>query len=394
MFTVSDLFLRASNFLVLPLITSELSKDDYSLFSFVITYLMLSILFTVISLNTYLLKELPKEKNHNNISSTCYSFLLLTGLIMLVVDYFAIGYIINAFFDNIEAREMIYVSIVLSSAKFIDVLTVVPTCLLRVKRKVGVLALGSLMKGALYISVVFYLKNNNLLTLESLSLSYLMTSLILCIVFHISEYSSIRIKLRIDVLKRALKFSILVLPNALMFYAASYLDRFFVMSYLGATEFAIFSVAASIAAIVQIVANSIYKSVEPELLSGNNVKRVTRIYITLVTMVYITSILSISYIIEVFFDSRYFGAIFISKIIISAIYINALANLFVIEVYRLYSPSSVTFVAIACIVIGAIFNIILIPIYGIPGAAFSALIAMLTKLILLKATIKINENRI
>lgn len=262
-YALGDIVPKIVSFLIFPVLTSYLSPEDYGIINYVNTLNLLLTILGFLGLNTYYLVYYYRQEDEQQ------QKLLLGSLSLFVIGiniFFAValcilGYLFpNLFSDKIEFYPYIFIGVI---TNVFNLLTILPSALYRMKENPLPITTLAILRGTIYsISTVLLVS-----VYEYKSMGVLIAQMVLSIIFGLIfiyiTWKDTLWHFDFAIIKKGLFFSLPLLPGSLAYYFLSMSDRFFIERYLDLTQLGVYSTAATLALVINIVTNSAYKSFEP-----------------------------------------------------------------------------------------------------------------------------------
>ena len=228
-------------FIQLPILTKNLSAQEYGIWGLIFTTCSLSLPFTSLGLGPAMSRFLPSEKKIQNIQEGFYSVLFLRMLISVLVAMLLLVFasdIAVKFFDG-------YTVIVRITAIFIIIKTLIPIYkrLLNIWRQIKFLSFISILEG--YVSVImyalcFYLGYGLLSIVQSALIINLI--LFLLLIIYLRPQIGFRIP-NFSLIKKYLKFGLPTLLASMSYWVVNLTDRYIIAFYLGTASVGVYSAA-------------------------------------------------------------------------------------------------------------------------------------------------------
>lgn len=262
-YAIGDILPRVFNLITFPVLTSSLPPSEYGIINYVATIDNFASIICLLALSTYYLvyyfrvgDEAEKRKLLGNLSF----FLLVFNLIVLSI-FLLIGPWLFGLWD---CKVDFYPYIALGLANVVlNIIPIMPSALYRAMERPLPLTILNALRGFLSmgLTVVFVLYVNK----SALGVMWART--IVGAVFAVI-FMSITIKNSIfnfnwRQIREALKFSLPLVPGAIAYYLYSMFDRILIERYLSLSELGLYSTAATLALLLNVVSNGAYKAFEP-----------------------------------------------------------------------------------------------------------------------------------
>ena len=369
-------------FLLLPILTSYLSPEDYGVLSMVQLLMLLSFPFVMINSQGLLTMEYSK------LSNVEYRKLVSSALIIPLFGFLFIEFIFYLFNNFITKYFQLpeYLLYLIPVFLFFQAIpTFVPIIFQAKKQPINFgkfkicLTILNVLLSLLFVVVLMYGWEGRLFGIVG---SYFLFSIIGLIV--LLKIDAVDIIFDIDSIKKILSFGVPLLPHTIAGVLLAYSSRFFLANMIDNDAVGIYTVAFQVASVVLLIMTSINQAWAPNLYEvlnsapNQNVKLgiVKQTYKVMIFMLITTFlfIVFVPYIFELFIDESYHSGILISKFVSVGFLMNGLY--FLVTNYILFSKKTKVLSCITSIIsiIGAILNYYLILEYGIIGAAYSLII--------------------
>ena len=262
-YALGDIVPKIISFLIFPVLTSYLSPEDYGIINYVNTLNLLLTILGFCGLNTYYLVYYYRQEDERQQKLLLGNLsLFVIGInLLFTIAVCILGYLFpNLFSDKIEFYPYVFVGII---TNFFNLLTILPSALYRMKEKPLPITILAVLRGVIYsiftvllVSIYGY-KSMGVLVIQML------LSIIFGLIFIGITWRDTLWHFNFSIIKKGLIFSLPLLPGSLAYYFISMSDRFFIERYLDLTQLGIYSTAATLALVINIVTNSAYKSLEP-----------------------------------------------------------------------------------------------------------------------------------
>jgi O-antigen/teichoic acid export membrane protein len=380
-YSVSNIINRIAPFLLLPILTTYLSTEDYGIIS--IFTILVSILGALVGINTHgaITKNFfdrTKTELKVYISSIFYI------LIFSVISISLIILIINQFFSKIFSLPnfLIWIALIIATSQFISSIIL---NLWQVQKKAFFFAIYSFIKTTINIllSIFFIIFLN--LNWQGNVYAQLITALLFFFlsVFILLKNNSIGIVINKNYILDALKFGGPLIPHMIGAIFMTMIDRFFITLYSGINETGIYSVGYQIGSIINILAISFNQAYIPWLYEKLNLKSLkTNIKIVKITYIYFIIILVITFLLIIvmynillyFIGKEFFESVkYIPWIALGYAFHGMY---YMVSAYIFYSNKTkylgITMALLA--LINVVLNTLLIPLLGPIGAAYATTI--------------------
>lgn len=262
-YALGDIVPKIVSFLIFPVLTFYLSPEDYGTINYVNTFNMLLTILGFLGLNTYYLVYYYRQEDERQRKLLLGNLsLFVIGVnVLFTITLCMLGYLFpNLFSDKIEFYPYIFIGVI---TNFFNLLIILPSALYRMRETPLPITSLAIFRGIIYslstvllVSVYGY-KSMGVLIIQ------MVVSVIFGLIFIAITWKETLWHFDFVVIKKGLAFSLPLLPGSLAYYLISMSDRFFIERYLDLTQLGVYSTAATLALIINIVSNSAYKSFEP-----------------------------------------------------------------------------------------------------------------------------------
>ena len=262
-YAIGDICPKLVGLIIFPILTSHLSVSEYGIINYINTLDVFLSTFSILGLNTYFMvfyyrvnTEDEKKRLLGNISIAVFLFTIIICLLLHVLG----PYIFQQLGSNVDFYPYISLGILINMC---NVVTYLPTCLYRVQERPLPLTVLNVLK-----SILIMIGSALVVTIipgqafEVLQVRFII-SLLFAVVFILSVRQHTKWNINIPQLKHALKFSIPLLPGTLSYYIFSLSDRILIDKFLSLKDLGIYSTAATLALMLNIISSGAYKAFEP-----------------------------------------------------------------------------------------------------------------------------------
>ncbi|WP_306435860.1 lipopolysaccharide biosynthesis protein [Odoribacter splanchnicus] len=319
-----------------------------------------------------------------NLFSTCFWFVVLSGIIVLTLLTFSSPFWFEKVFD---VGPYPYVWLITYPYLFYQISVLGSSYLsqaLYVKTRTSIDFFASLLNLTLSIYLVCIWENGALARLSGIALAFFAKA---C--FYIVFYGRLKIlRLYIDffLIKKLLRYSVPLTPSAISLWLSKMADRIIISIYVGVAATGIFSVANQIAFIAYFLQDAVLQALSPmqmDEMIRNKEKAINQtIHLSGTMWIFMLGVV-------LFFGlfSELLMSVFINKsFMTSSLLIMVLSSVYLIQAqYRIFSgillyhkkTKEYSYAAIAQGIVSVGLNILFIPIAGYVMAAYTSLISVL-----------------
>lgn len=401
-YALGDIIPRLIGFIALPILTSYLSPSDYGIVNYVYTLNTFLLALGLLSINTYFLVFYFRCENseaQKRLLGNLSSFIIVLNLVLVIILLFFGEY----FFDILGSKIPFYPYIIIAIfIHFFNIFSILPSALFRLIEKPLPLTILNVSKGIIafiltLVLVIFY---------DYTALGVLYANLIVNFVFAIIFIYMVRNHIiwnfHYEQIKKALVFSLPLVPGSIAYYLTTVSDRILIDKYLNLNDLGIYSIAASVALILNIFSFGAYKAFEPYIFKNWGSNRFTTIFENIRNnFVYVLLIgaLCLSVFSKEFFllmtDAKFHEGYIYVPMIIVGVYSSSLSMLYGTIITAKGKTKINSLISIVGASISVSLNILFLPRFGLITAAIVSSIAMSVMLFIFMwyAKLKINHSK-
>ena len=399
LYAIGDLVPRLFSFIIFPVLTKHLSPSEFGIINYVNTTNTFLLVFSVLCLNTFYLVyyyKQPDEKSQKILSGNLTGFVWGFTIVLSII-FSLTGFIWgDSIFNQIEFYPYILLGIFIN---IFNVTAVFPLATYRLKENPLPLVIINVTRSFLTLIVTVIL----VVYFNQKALGVLCSNLVVNFLFAIL-YVKISIKNSIfkingKLIKDALKFSLPLIPGSLAYYAISMSDRFFIEKYLGLGKLGLYSTAATIAMMLNIVSSSSYKALEPyifKIYGNDNFKqtfvKIHNIFFCVLLLCSSAIVIFSDVFYELFSTKNYHEASNYVPILIIGVFASSLSLLYSTVITAMAKTKLNSLIVFVSAVFSIAMNVIFLPIYGIYVAVFTSMLTFVLMLTLNLIFSKIRFN--
>jgi len=369
-------------FLLLPILTTYLTPEDYGILSMVQLLMLLSFPFIMMNSQGLLTME------YSNLSKEKYKALVSAAILIPLFGFLFLEFIFFLFSNPIVEYFQIpsYLLYLIPVFLFFQAIPTFVPIIFQAKKepfnfgkfKIS-LTIVNILLSLLFVVLLNYGWEGRLFGIVG---SFLIFSIIgIIVLFRVDAFS---FSFDVESLKKILNFGLPLLPHAIAGILLASSSKFFLANMISNEAVGIYTVAFQVASVVLLIMTSVNQAWAPnlyEVLNSNPTEIVKlgivkQTYKVIVFMIgiFLLFIVFVPYIFRFFINENYHSGILISRIISIAFLMNGLY--FLVTNYILFSKNTkvLSYITTIISIIGAVINYYLILEYGIIGAAYSLII--------------------
>ncbi|MBN1898910.1 MAG: oligosaccharide flippase family protein [Spirochaetes bacterium] len=366
------------NFILLPVFTRFLSPDDYGIIYYTNSVVMFIFVLSTLALNTFLLRyyfEYRTADEKKRMIGNTFVFILFYNLLFLAFSLGLGRYVTISLKIKVPFYPFFFLALI---NNFFNTLSIVPLAVFRVKKKARAFVLINSSRVVLSALLALFLIVRLKWGVLGKFYGELYVNILFSIIYFIIVFKNSIINLNLKQIKKALRFSLPLLPGAFAFLLIDLSDRVILERFISLSELGIYSVAYTIAFSINFLIIGGYQAFEPVLFEQFNKKRfpdtVRFIKKYYMYIIFITAFVLAFFSLEVFRMMAtvkfYRGYLYVPLFVMAAI---LKGEYYIVSTILIASKK--TFRSTLAVIIGGLGNIILnlwfIPRFGVYGAAFA-----------------------
>lgn len=387
-YTLGNVFLRAVNFLLLPLYSNLIPPEDFGVYSLIVsTYTIVAVIYQgglQSSLTKFYLEQNSVE-GRKKVFSTIINFVAMISILftfILIIFSKDLSYSITGRFDYYGDFSLIFMALFFETIAFY-IIHLLRTQELA-KSVLKYLILSALINFVLNIVFVYYLNYG----IRGIILSQLFSSFILTLSMSVELVRNYSFTIEIALIKRALIFALPLIVGGIFASMVDVMDRFLINMFRNQEEVGFYSFAYRFAMVVNLFGISFRTAWLPKSINTYDDENYRSYYgkvfnryllISSVILVFVSIFIDDLFRINLFgvnlFDEKYIPGLIVIPLLMSGYIFNGIAGFFAYYPYKSGKSYHFLISDSTAFVFNLILNLILIPIYGIWGAALATFIS-------------------
>lgn len=383
-YSIGEIIPRIISFLLLPILTTYLTTAEYGINTYTTTVMSFTFVIGALSLNTFILRfyyATKDEIERKKIIWSVFIFICIFNVFLSLFQLLFFPIIINYLNINIPFNPYFSISII---NNFFDIIALIPLVLYRVKEDARGFLILSLSRTLLQFILVYIFV---VLLGKGLEGSYYARLLVnvpfMFLYYYLIKRDTIKM-MDYGILKKAIKFSLPLLPGSLAYLFVLLSDRIVLERYVSLDELGIYSVAATLALVLNIVIQALYKTLEPVLFReyhGDNFDETNLKFYKLYLCLLIIAAFGTACLSKEFFliatSTAFLSAYKIVPFLLISVVLSGINTYLNILMITLNKQKLVSIISIISGVLSVTLNLILIPILGFYGAIIASSISFL-----------------
>ncbi len=386
---ISNIFLKAINFFLLPLYTSNLTPQMLGISDSVTTLTGLIFPILVMGLDSAYSAFYFDEADVNRKSEVFCSItsaLFVLGLVPVILCLFSNS--ISVFlFGNNEYSMVIVVSLISVS---LNLWYLSYTLELRMQNKMLTYGIITVVSSLLMVTLNIYFVSVIQIGVYALSLSTMIVYGVQLVIFKIVVQTKVnRCFIKKKLLYSMFKFGLPLVPNVVAMWVLNLSDRYVILYFLGEMEVGLYGIGSRFATIVNVIISGIATAYTTFAYSNIKSKDAKKQYTLVLNIVYVL-VIGIVFVVSVF--SKEFVVLMAEQSYASAyqpmrdmMFAQAVYGISTIISYGIYFAKQTKYTLYSTVVAAIVnlaLNIIFIPIYGIRAAATTTLVGYAVMLVI------------
>lgn len=381
-YALGDIIPKAINFVFFPILTRFLSPADYGILNYVTSVNNLLTILTFLCLNTYYMVyyfKVDGEKKRRELLGTLSIFVIALNFI-LCIFLFLIG---PALFGRIGGNVLFYPYLALGIAiNFFNIFAVLPSCMLRMQERSLLFTTVNVLKSVLTTILTAFVVISLKFGVQGVLYSQLAAAVVFAAVFVGIANGYSRYVVDFGIIKKALLFSLPLVPGSLAYFFVTLSDRIFIDKYLTLSDLGLYSTAASLALLLNTISYGAYKAFEPYVFKiygqsdfGKKIYTVFKnYYLVLLFIGLCISLLSYNFLVIFTTNQYYPAAKYVPLLVVGCIF-SSMSYLF----STVITSSGRTYLNSVISIVGGILSVILnatLIKYGVVFACFTSMAAL------------------
>lgn len=400
LYTIGEVVPRIIAFLMMPIFTRYLTPSDYGILSYTNSVIAFIYTLCTLALNTYVLRfyfECKSEEDQKKLIGNVFIFIALINLCVLLILNIIGPLIIEKAHISVPWKPYFRLAIL---NNFLESFSIIPMVYYRVKQNAKCFVGISLGRCVSQYILTFIMISSLNLGLMSQYYGRLFTLMPFFVLYLIIMIKHSKICLDWKQIGEGLKFSLPLLPGAISYLALTSFDRIILERYVSLEIIGIYNIAYTIAYAMNMVIQSFYKALEPDIFQKYNSETVTEVftpYLRKMNNIYNFALFALALALSLFAKealiivaskSYYSAAFYVPFVLVGVIFSgrNLLMNCALTAEKRSVISGIGTMIGAA---ISIVTNLILIPRFGVIAAPVALSVSYFAMNIYLKICTKI-----
>ena len=387
LFVIGGLIPPALNLVFLPIYSLYLSPEEFGIYAYTNAFQSIFIVLSTLSISSYLLRfYFDKGENDQKLMfGSIFLFLSIVNIIFLLFLLILMPIFVPVISSTVPFKPYFLLMI---ATVFFEYIYIIPQVIWRVKKQAlnyVIFAASRMLLIQIFTLIMIINYDMGILGRywANLSISAVFSLLVISTI-----YSHCKFFLDSKIIKEALKFSIPILPAALLGIIYNSIDKIILIQFFDLEQLGLYSVASSIAFVILVSSLGYYKAVEPVIFENfksptftETIDNINKFQLYILFSISLVTVLFAKEIISAIFSAPFYDAYKYIPYFLVAFYLNATRNI-VNTVLHAYKVTKLD-LPIVLIALGAYliaFNV-LSKYFQIHGALFALVISSYAGLI-------------
>lgn len=382
-YSLGELLPKVISFLLLPLYTRYLSPSDYGIVSYTTTITTFLSVIGMLGLNSYVLRYYfiyKDEESRKKVVGTAFIAVSVFNLFILGIAFLVMPSIIDTYDIQVAWNPFFMFALV---TNLFTSFSTIPLCLYRIKQEANNYVLINISRTMLTVifNLLFIVWLNA--GIEGYFYAHLYSSIPFIPIFFviIGKYS--KFNFSFSFLKEGLRFALPLVPGTLAYIIINMSDRIILERNVSMSQIGLYNIAITISSALQIVIQSGYHAIEPDIFSNYGsedyydfVRRLQKVFYSFIFVAGLLIALFSQEVFALFLSSEYYsGYLFVPILVVTAV-ISGQNIIYGAILQGDRKSKIIGGITILGSILSFTFNIILIPLIGVWGAAAVGLLSM------------------
>lgn len=262
-YAIGDIIPKLFGFITFPILTKNIAPEEYGILNYINSIDIFIVAAGLLCLNTYYLVyyfKVDGEKEQRNLLGNLSLFIIANYLFIAALLFVFGPKLFKLIGSSVDFYP--YIAIGIATA-FFTIVTVLPSALYRVQERPAPLTVLNVIRG--FAVMIFTILSVYILKPSAVNVLWarFVATAIFGFIFLYITFKNATFKLDLPQLKRALVFSLPLVPATVATYLYSMFDKILIEKYLTLSDLGLYSTAATLAFLLNIVSQGAYKAFEP-----------------------------------------------------------------------------------------------------------------------------------
>lgn len=378
-YALGDITPKLLGLLVLPLMTAYLAPAQYGVINYVTSIVTFLTIVSVLSLNTYYLVYYHRQKDDTARKELLGALVVFVFLFNVVLTVFLLLFG-GALFAQMGQEIDFYPFVALGvGTTFMQMFAIFPSALYRMEERPGFLTMLVVARSVLQVGLGVWAVIGLGAGAKGILWANFLVATVFAVVFGWITMRKAILRINWHIVGQALRFSLPLVPGALAFYVVNLSDRVLIEKYFNFTQLGLYTTAANVALMLNIVSYGAYKAFEPQFFKAYTEPNFAQFFNRVrngFLFVMLVGVMGLGLFAREFFElftaNAYHGAYYYVPMILVGILFNAIAMLYSTVVSARGKTKAASGIMIVCAGVSISLNIVLLPRLGVAAAALTS----------------------
>jgi len=262
---IGEIIPKMLSLLLLPIMTKYLTPEDYGIMAYVDAIIIFVFVFSVMSLNSYILREyfeLKDKVKQEELIGNFFIFLIVYNFFSVFIFIGLLSLLLSFLDLQFDFSHIMLLALI---GNFFEIFSIFPQIIYRIQEKAipyiyFTISKTSLQMGSIIVLLIYFDQGVFSKYYGVLGVNALFAIISFFIVSRNAIYSFDVIQV-----KEGLKFSLPLVVSAVSFLILDVSDRFILERYISLSNLGLYSIAYTLGFAVNVIINGSYKAFEPLL---------------------------------------------------------------------------------------------------------------------------------
>jgi len=391
-YTIGKVLPQAANFILLPVYTNYLTPRDYGIVNSLQVFSSILLILFTLALDRAIYRlffDYKTETEQKECLGTITVAIFIVASVSVLFTFISNNYVV-LMYKSINFYPY-YALIILST--YFSVFSIVPLVYYQITEKASKFVILSVIQFIITTLCILWYLVVKQLGAEGMLEGMLIANIAMIPIFLVITYKHITIKIKTEILKDSLKYSLPIIPGLIGVWVVNLIDRVFIERYFNLQDVGIYSLGYKIAGLVLIISSALGTAYNPiffklansadQDIAKRELYKYNKIFILLILLICFGISFFSKEIIYFLVNKKYFEAYKIIPLISFSYIFSQIASIFSLMFYQNKKTSQLMLINLIGAGLNISLNFFLIPNYGLYGAAYSTILSFIFIFIML-----------
>jgi O-antigen/teichoic acid export membrane protein len=398
-YTVGEVLPRIIGFFLLPVLTRWLTPAEYGINSYTTTVMLFSFAIGSLTLNTFLLRNYYKAEGpdaQRGIIGNIFLMMLLSNGLVTGLELLLFPPALDWLKIRIPFRPFFLLAIL---NNFMEGLSIVPLVIFRIRKNAKLFVLINATKTFFQFAVTFFLLTRLHAGLKGVYMARIYVNIPYSLLFLAIIYRFALFKPDLAQMKKALLFSLPVLPGVLSYLFIATFDRIVLEKNLGLTSLGLYASAATLSLALNVIVQGLYRAFEQKIFEKHGTPGYADVTDTLYRY-FLTCLLTGGFLLSIFsrevfllFTSRQFlEAYRLVPLLVVPVILSGLTTYLATMVLADHRQTVITRATAVSVVVTIVGTVALVRVIGVYGAILTSAVSFALVLYFYLRNVELKNN--